>query len=118
VTEQKIRTGAASARPETPIVQSAPAQSLAAQSSPAQSSPPERINSKLIDSVEVVLEAFLGSAHMTIGELTAMKQGAVVELDAALNAPVELRLNGVAVARGELVAVGENFAVRLTEISS
>lgn len=108
MTEQKIRTGVASARPETPVVQP----------SPAQSPSPDRINSKLIDSVEVVLEAFLGSAHMTIGQLTAMKQGAVVELDAALNAPVELRLNGVAVARGELVAVGENFAVRLTEISS
>ena len=113
MTEQKIRTGAATARAETPLVQSAPTQSPAAQSPSA-----DRINSKLIDSVEVVLEAFLGSAHMTIGELTAMKQGAVVELDAALNAPVELRLNGVAVARGELVAVGENFAVRLTEISS
>ena len=113
MTEQKIRTGAASTRPETPVVQSSPTQSPA-----AQSPSPDRINSKLIDSVEVVLEGFLGSAHMTIGQLTAMKQGAVVELDAALNAPVELRLNGVAVARGELVAVGENFAVRLTEISS
>jgi len=107
VTEQKIRTGSASVRPEMPTAQPAPAQP-----------PSDRINSKLIDSVEVVLDGFLGSAHMTIGELTAMKQGAVVELDAALNAPVELRLNGVAVARGELVAVGENFAVRLTEISS
>ena len=118
MTEQKIRTGAASARPDTPLAQSAPTQSPALQSPSAQSPSPDRINSKLIDSVEVVLEAFLGCAHMTIGELTAMKQGAVVELDAALNAPVELRLNGVAVARGELVAVGENFAVRLTEISS
>ena len=108
MTEQKIRAGTTSARPETPLVQ------------PASAQPPstDRINSKLIDSVEVVLEGFLGSARMTIGELTAMKQGAVVELDAALNAPVELRLNGVAVARGELVAVGDNFAVRLTEISS
>ena len=107
MTEQKIRAGTTSARPETPIVQPA-----------AQPASTDRINSKLIDSVEVVLEGFLGSARMTIGELTAMKQGAVVELDAALNAPVELRLNGVAVARGELVAVGDNFAVRLTEISS
>jgi flagellar motor switch protein FliN/FliY len=113
VTEQKIRTGTASAQSETPPVQPA-----VVQPAPAQSPSQDRINSKLIDSVEVVLDGFLGSAHMTIGELTAMKQGAVIELDAALNAPVELRLNGVAVARGELVAVGENFAVRLTEISS
>ena len=39
-----------------------------------------------------------------------------VALDAQLNSAVELTLNGVAVARGELVAVGEKFGVRLTEI--
>lgn len=79
---------------------------------------PRAINAKLIDAVEVTLEGFLGSAHVTIAELTALREGTVLPLDAALNAAVELRLNGVAVARGELVAVGDNFAVRLTEITA
>ena len=47
----------------------------------------------------------------------ALRLGTVVPLDATLNQSVELRLNGVAVARGELVAVGDSFAVRLTEIA-
>lgn len=80
--------------------------------------PPTKVNTKLIDAVEVTLEGFLGSARMTVAELTALKVGSVVTLDAALNAPVELRLNGVVVARGELVAVGDRFAVRLTDIPS
>ncbi len=75
-----------------------------------------RISSKLIENVGVALEAYLGGADMTVAELTALSAGAVVALDAQLNAPVELRLNGVAVARGELVAVGEKFGVRLSEI--
>jgi flagellar motor switch protein FliN/FliY len=103
VTEQKIRAGAAFAQSQTP---------------PATAKSPAKINTKLIDAVEVVLDGFLGSARMTVAELTALKADALVELDAALNTPVELRLNGVAVARGELVAVGDKFAVRLTEISS
>lgn len=78
---------------------------------------PARVSAKLIESVEVEIEAFLGSARMTVAELTALSPDAVVELDAQLNAPVELRLNGVAVAHGELVAVGEKFAVRLTGIA-
>jgi flagellar motor switch protein FliN/FliY len=75
------------------------------------------INPKLIETVNVTLEAFLGEARMTVAELTALKQGSIIPLDASLNQAVELRLNGVAVARGELVAVGDSFAVRLIEIA-
>ena len=76
-----------------------------------------KINPKLIETVGVTLEAYLGEARMTVAELTALKDNSVVPLDAALNQSVELRLNGVAVARGELVAVDDSFAVRLTEIA-
>jgi flagellar motor switch protein FliN len=76
-----------------------------------------RVSSKLIENVAVALEAFLGTAPMTVAELTALTSGSVVTLDAQLNTTVELRLNGIAVARGELVAVGEKFGVRLSEIA-
>ena len=84
---------------------------------PAAAPAPATLSSKLIESVPVELEAFLGGARMTVAELTALKPGTAVGLDAPLNGAVELRLNGVAVARGELVAVGEKFGVRLTEIA-
>ena len=76
-----------------------------------------KITPRLIETVSVTLEAYLGEARMTVAELTALKDSSVVPLDAALNQSVELRLNGLAVARGELVAVGDSFAVRLTEIA-
>lgn len=75
-----------------------------------------RVSARLIESVTVKLEAHLGRVAMTVGELTALDAGAVVTLDTPLNQQVELRLNGVAVAHGELVAVGEQFGVRLREI--
>lgn len=77
-----------------------------------------RISTDVIDAVEVMLEAVVGSASITVAELTKLKANDVLPLDAQLNAPVELRLNGKSIARGELVAVGDNFAVRLTEIAS
>ena len=76
-----------------------------------------RISSKLIETVGVTIEACLGEARMTVAELTALAKDAIVTLDAPLNQAVELRLNGAAVARGELVAVGDTFGVRLTEIT-
>lgn len=75
-----------------------------------------RIDPKLIGAVEVVLEAHLGSATMTVLELTNLKAGDSVSLDSALNQDVELRLNGATIARGELVSVGNNFGVRITDI--
>lgn len=76
-----------------------------------------RIDAKLIENVGVTLEAYLGDARMTVAELTNLKETEVIPLDAALNQSVELRLNGVPVARGELVAVGEKFGVRLIEMA-
>ena len=72
---------------------------------------------QLIDNVNVRLEAYLGGARMTVAELSALREGATVPLDSSLSEAVELRLNGIAVARGELVSVGDKFAVRLIEVS-
>lgn len=83
---------------------------------PAAASPARGVNAQLIDAVEVVLEASLGHARMTVAELGALERDAVIALDATLNSAVDLRLNGVTIARGELVAVGDHFAVRLTDI--
>lgn len=82
------------------------------------SAPLSRINPQLIDAVEVELEGFIGTARMTVAALSALEKGGVITLDATLNTAVELCLNGVAVARGELVAVDDHFAVRLTEIAA
>lgn len=71
-----------------------------------------------LDSLPVTIEAVLGVATVKVGELTAMAPGDSFTLDRKLGDPVELRLNGVPVAYGELVAVGDNFGVRIQEIAS
>ncbi len=54
---------------------------------------------------------------MTVEQLMALKQGSVVTLEASLADRVELFLNDALVARGEIVAVGDKFGVRIVEIS-
>jgi flagellar motor switch protein FliN/FliY len=76
-----------------------------------------RINPKLVDHVDVTLEAFVGDARMTVSELMALRRDAVVPLEGGLARPVELRLNGITIAKGELVAVDDKLGVRLVEIS-
>lgn len=72
----------------------------------------------VLESVQVDLEAFIGRAELTIGELKRLKEGDTIALETQLNQAIELRLNGKSIARGEVVAVGDHFGIRLTEIVS
>jgi flagellar motor switch protein FliN/FliY len=66
--------------------------------------------------VKARLQVCVGEAVMTVGELTRAQVGQVVALDREVDAPVDLLLEGRVVARGQLVAVGEHFGIRLTEL--
>ena len=83
----------------------------------ADAPPDRRLDRKLIEHVDIRLEAVLGYAGMTVGEFDGLAQGSVVSLDRSLNQAVDLKVNGRTIARGEIVSVGDRFAVRITEIA-
>ncbi len=66
--------------------------------------------------VNVTVTAELGRATRPIGDVLKFGVGSVVELGRAVAEPVELLVQGVRVARGEVVVVDDRFAVRITEI--
>lgn len=75
-------------------------------------------DSSLLGDVSVTLQARLGSIDMTLADLLALRSGSVLELNTRLSEPVELYLNDVLVARGEIVAVDDRFGVRIVEIAT
>jgi flagellar motor switch protein FliN/FliY len=76
------------------------------------------IDQALIRDVRVEVEARLGSTHMSVEALMALKPGSVVTLDTGLAEHVDIYLNDARVARGEIVAVGDRFGVRITELAA
>lgn len=66
--------------------------------------------------VKARLQVCVGEAIMTVGELTQAPAGHVVALDREVDGLVDLTVEGKVVARGQLVAVGEYFGIRLTEL--
>lgn len=64
--------------------------------------------------LEVTVE--LGSVSLPVAEILKLGAGSVVELDRAANSPVDLLVNGRKIARGEIVAVDDRFALRITEL--
>ena len=70
----------------------------------------------LIEHVKVKLSVTLGGAELPLGRLFALAAGDVVTLDREVDAPVDIRLHGKLIARGHLVATGDRFGVRISEI--
>lgn len=80
-------------------------------------SPKRSVSRTVLDGLPVTVEAVLGVAQVKVGDLSGLDAGDVFALDAKLGDAVELRLNGVAIAHGELVAMGEHFAVRIQKVA-
>ena len=70
----------------------------------------------LLLDVEMDVTAELGRTRMTVRSLLDLEPGAIVELDRMAGSPVDLLVNGRLIARGEVVVVDEEFALRVTEI--
>ncbi|MEQ1540693.1 MAG: FliM/FliN family flagellar motor switch protein [Novosphingobium sp.] len=71
----------------------------------------------VIDGLPVTVEAVLGTTQMSVGEINRLAPGDSFTLDRAVGDPVELRINGVAIAFGELVAVEGKFGVRIAKVA-
>lgn len=62
------------------------------------------------------LQVMVGEATISVGELLGAKEHQVLTLDRAMDAPIDLTIEGKVVARGQLVAVDGHFGVRITEL--
>ena len=69
-------------------------------------------------SVPVELAVEIGRTRMTIGETLALGPGSIVTLNRLAGEPVDLLVNGKPIARGEVMAIDEEFGLRVTEIVS
>ena len=73
-------------------------------------------NLDLLMNVPLQVTAELGKCKMAVSEILKLGTGSIVELDRLAGGPVDLLVNNKLVARGEVVAIDENFGVRVTEL--
>jgi flagellar motor switch protein FliN len=66
--------------------------------------------------IPLQLTVELGSCKMSVAQILRLGTGSIVELDRSANQPVDLLVNDRPIARGEIVAVEENFGVRIIEL--
>jgi flagellar motor switch protein FliN/FliY len=58
----------------------------------------------------------LGRVRKTVSEVLKICPGTILELDRPVGDPVDIFLNKKLIARGEVVVMGESFAVRIVHI--
>lgn len=97
-------------------VQSLELPPLADQAGSTSAAPAQRLAA--LAGVKAELTVVAGRATSRVGDILSLKEGAVLTLDAALNAPFDVMLGDSLVARGELVAVGEQFGLRITQVAA
>lgn len=72
-------------------------------------------NLAVIAGVALEIVVVIGRARLNVHELLQLRTGSVIELGPA-GGLVEVLANGTLVARGEVVVVGDDLGVRITEI--
>ena len=75
-------------------------------------------NLKVLENIEVKLTVEVGSSELKIRDLLRLNEGSVVELERLAGDPLDILANGVPIAKGEVVMVGERFGVRFTEVTN
>jgi flagellar motor switch protein FliN/FliY len=76
------------------------------------------IDTDLLGNVEIVLEARLGEASMTVANLLDLRKGSSIELTSSVVDHAALYLNNKLIARGEIVAIGDRFGIRVTQLGA
>ncbi len=59
-----------------------------------------------------------GHAELPIRDVLKLATGSIVELNRSIAEPVEIIVNNVVIARGEVVIVEGNFGVRIKQVIS
>ncbi len=71
----------------------------------------------LIQDIDVRLTVELGRAQMNLREVLDLAEESVIMLDRLTDEPLDVFVNGKLIAKGEVVAEGNRFALRILELA-
>ncbi len=78
---------------------------------------PGQANLDLVHDVPLQISAVLGKTVMALREVVSLQSGTVFELDKPAAEPIDLYVNNILIARGEVVVVDDKYAVKISELN-
>lgn len=70
----------------------------------------------LFGKIPVNVSVELGRSKVSLKEIYELNEGSIIELERLVGEPLDLVVNGQVVANGEVVAIDNNYGLRLTNI--
>ena len=77
---------------------------------------PGEKNVDRFDDVPLLISIELGRINLPIREILDLKEGSIVETKKLSGQPMEIMVNDRLFGRGEVVVVGDNLAIRITDL--
>ena len=74
--------------------------------------------SDVFSNIPVDISVELGRSHISLKEIYELSEGSIVELERLVGEPLDLVVNGQIIAQGEVVAIDNNYGLRVTNILS
>ncbi len=105
------------ARPSAPPPQTRPAAFAPMAPTPLRAAPPGKANLDLVRDIPLEISAVLGQTAMSLRDVVALQNGSVLELDKLSSDPIDLYVNDILIARGEVVVVDDKFAIKISELN-
>jgi len=78
---------------------------------------PARDFRQMMRKIPVTLTLEVGSARISLQDLASIEPNSVIELDTLAGEPLVIKVNGTAIGRAEVVVSGENYGLRVVELS-
>ena len=79
---------------------------------------PAAVSLAQLRGVQVRVTAELGRTMLPIGDILELGTGSVIELNRSVNSPVDLMVDDVLVATGEVVVIDDHFAIRIKDVEN
>ena len=98
-------------------LQADPLQESPADTTAAQPAPARRDFAQMMRRIPVTLTLEVGAARVSLQELAAIGPDSVIELDTLAGEPLTIRVNGTPIGRAEVVVSGENYGLKVLELS-
>jgi flagellar motor switch protein FliN/FliY len=84
---------------------------------PPAPAPAKRNFAAMMRRIPVTLTLEVGSAKLSLQDLAEIERSSVIELDTLAGEPLIIKVNGTVIGRAEVVVSGENYGLKVVELS-
>jgi len=78
----------------------------------------QKVANDVFSNIPVSVSVELGRSRVSLKEVFELTEGSIIELERLVGEPLDLVVNGQVIAQGEVVAIDNNYGLRVTNIIS